>query len=1166
MPDILPLYPEVPVLAVEDTPPLETDHDCERCTLHKIGRTTRCMSPEGEPGGLLVVSDYPGRSEDASGRPMYGKAGRYLRSLIQKLWNGPVAFDNALRCAPFGKKPTVTHLNKCRPYMAQTFAEVQPERVIAAGTQAIRSIIGSAVPPLSVRGGYTWLGKSMTPVFLLVNPAAAIRNRFVRDWFEEDLKKALTADVGELRRKAEWLDSWYQVVRTEDDAKEALAAAKEADFIAYDLEWAGRPWEDGTRPYSDTDDFCEPAFRPLCFSFCGPDDHLVWSWDEAALHSPVLLGYLKQILESEEIAKIGQNEKSDRHTAATLGINVRNYILDTRLVRRIMDPEVTASLEVMQYLVGMGGGKDEMTEARAKAVRRVRKSGAVEGPADLIAAVRRDHCNHGRYSYGLVDKELLLRYNAADTLSTARLGARFRRELDEGPKALRAVWHDLVLPQSLAVTQIERWGIAVDRDTVDAFQSLLMLKQQECGSRVQLLARNLGFTDFNAGSPLQMRALLFEKLKLKPGRLTKTGLPSTDRPVLDTMVKKHEIIKDIVTLREVVKLRGTYADPLPGFIRADGRVHPSVKLDGARSGRPSCIARGTLVETLRDVSRFPKGVPIEQVEAGDLVYTYTDDGRLTIRRVRKAWCKGVRPVVRICWRGAGRRHAGYLDLTEDHEVRLASGLWLFAGDLVPGDSVTALSRGRKSGYARLWPTGAPEVRREHRFIFDELYGWLPEHVHHKNENTLDNRPENLEGMSAHDHLSHHGRDCPVELREFRRRKMLAQIAEGKMADRPRGEAVWNWLELSRQETEDALRENNWSVCKAARALGHDFACFKRHVVRVGFAVDELKALNWQSRRERGVAGRKPGNHEVLTVEPAGETEVWDLEVEDTHNFIAGELCVHNCEDPNLYNVPRAKSEESKMARDCYVAPPGHKLVQFDYSQLELRVAAIESGDPLMREIFVSGDDYHYRTAQLVSQQMWGLAPEDVPKKGEERSTAKTINFGVLYGMGPPALAARLGCSIPEAEKVNDLIMGKFSKLKAYTKAQVRFAQREGVVWTTWNGSNFRRRPLYRVADSDSESRSRAENGTWNTPIQGKASDYCAFSMVECVDWLIKDAVPAKLVLSVYDSLIFEVRDDALNEVIDVVPEIMTQWDSGDPPVPIVVDTEVGQTWGSLEKV
>ncbi len=270
----------------------------------------------------------------------------------------------------------------------------------------------------------------------------------------------------------------------------------------------------------------------------------------------------------------------------------------------------------------------------------------------------------------------------------------------------------------------------------------------------------------------------------------------------------------------------------------------------------------------------------------------------------------------------------------------------------------------------------------------------------------------------------------------------------------------------------------------------------------------------------------------------------------------------SCVDPNLQNIPRAAdSPEGKMARDCFVAPPGYKLLEVDYSQLELRVAAALSGDPLMIAIFEEGVDYHLRTAQMVSKIAWGIESHEVEAK--HRSEAKTINFGLLYGMGDDALAVKIGCSKKQAGRIREAILGTFKVLAAWIQKQLREAQRTGVSWTWWDGKRARRRPLWQIADKDDFKKSVAEHSSWNTPIQGTASDFCVMSLARCVEWIEQDNVPGvKLVLAVHDSLLFEVRDDMVQEVALTVNDIMTSHPSNG--VKLVADFKLGEAWGSME--
>jgi uracil-DNA glycosylase family 4 len=794
-------------------------------------------------------------------------AGRLLRNLLKKWWDGPVALDNALRCKmPKGKKPTETMVKRCRPYLAQTIRDAAPTRIITMGSVAGKAVTGRAVNPFSIRRGYTWLTDPLVPVFLMMNPAAASRNRFVEEWFKGDLKFALTADTRELRSQIPW-DGCAKIVRTKDDVLDAHEEALGNPWNMYDTETAGRMFEDGSNGV-------QPAFRLLCVSMCGPTSEDVWMWDKQSLEDPVCFAGLKRIMEDRRVKMAAHNEVFDRNAMHHVGIRVRGYAFDTQLTRKIQDPEVLKRLEYQQELVGMGGGKEEMKKAKESVVKTCRVKPTKKrterdcadmrrelGDQDLVEAIRNGIGENNAYVFGLVPEELLLRYNGIDSLSAARLGGLIEDRFANGSPRLRQVrrvWDELIHPASDALAQVQRWGVAADRDQIEVFQHYVQTKFDNAAERIRKMAGD----DFDAGNRHHLIDLLYTKLKLPVLAKTKTtGDPATDAKTLKKLAHRHEIIEDILLFKKVTKSKGTYADAYLAHIRADGRMHPSLNLDGAATGRTSM------------------------------------------------------------------------------------------------------------------------------------------------------------------------------------------------------------------------------------------------------------------------------------------------------------------ENPNLQQVPRTGTVEGKMARDCFSVADIAKyvMVSFDFSQLEYRVAADLSGDPEMLHIYKSdlAADLHMRTAQLVSQQVWGIAPEDVTK--DHRSEAKAINFGTLYGMGDYALAAILGRTPDEARAVKKAIMGRFKVLDAWCKAKLKEARLQGGVWTDWAGEPFRFRPLWRVADRDDEARSRAEHGSWNTPVQGKASDYCLFSLAECVKWLVEDAVPAKLVLTVHDSLIFEVRKDALNEVLATVPEIMTSWPVNNG-VPLLVDAEVGPSWGSLEKV
>jgi hypothetical protein len=602
------------------------------------------------------------------------------------------------------------------------------------------------------------------------------------------------------------------------------------------------------------------------------------------------------------------------------------------------------------------------------------------------------------------------------------------REMDEVDvfadecRQLRAKW---------AFHLSSAWGICVDQVQVAKFKAEVGRRHREMGE----ILRREGLVEYVDGryvkktEPARERMRqLCERAGIEPEytprgnvKLSRSVVSSVELLTGDTLLTKY------VDFNSLQKLQGTYIRHLEAAGRFPVHAHFDELVD---TGRSSCIAKGTLIEVVRDVSKAPRGIPIEQVKIGDLVYGYTDDGKLALRRVTNKWNNGVREVVRVRWQGAGHHHRGHVDMTPEHLIKTTKHGWKRADELKPLDRVYALRRTLSNGYARLHPTGAPEITREHRFILQQLHGEVPAHAHHKNGNKLDNRPENLEGLSAHEHLSQHGRNPSPELRAKRSRAAKRYWRDGRFKAR-HGPDCPNWLGLTKRQLLVALKASRWSVLRAAQALGHDFQTFKDYVIRAGFDVEELKQkarrvrrqqiVEWaaharEMRRQRRAALGLPNNHEILSVRKLKKpVEVYDLEVEDIHNFIAGEICVHNCRAPNLQNPPRRfLSDEGKPipgVRECYVPRPGCCFVLCDYDKAELvSFAEVQHrlfGRSALGEALIEGIDPHTR----VAAQMRGISYEEAECRIHDknhpdhhdmvnaRNAAKPANFGFPGGLG-----------------------------------------------------------------------------------------------------------------------------------------------------------------------
>lgn len=808
--EFIPLYPKPPRSAVEAAEPRDRCSDCNRCffsgipdleVIRKRAKTkkldeaeidalvaeaeakkprvnTVCMPPEGKPGGLLIVTDYPTADDDKVGRPLYSKIGNYVRQRILKYWDGPVAADTAIKCAPGSLEVRETHLRECRSYLHANIKEIQPKRIITMGSVAMQAVLGRRPAMLSVRRGYGWYtgDGSMTPVFLLMSPNATRQNAFIQQWFEYDLKWACTTPIGQLIRDMP-TDAFARIIRTPRDAKMAYESIQKCEWLAWDAETAGLMFN--------------KDFKILCVSMAEKDCEDIWVWSREALLDPECFKYFKAIMIDEKIKKIPQNGKYDRLAMmAAYDIVVRGNFGDTLFWRKLLDSDADGKLDVMQELVGMGGGKAEMKSAIAEALKACRAKGIGRGkkrrevthedlesigPLEHVLAIREKRGNPKAHVMALIDEEPLYRYCARDSKSTELIAKKLEPRLRKN-KEIERIWDRLIQPASEAIVHIERWGVEASRDTLHFFQRQLAEKRADIESRfAQYDGQFKG--GFNPASTRQVATLLFDVLGLPVLKKT-PNQPCTDAATLERLKDKHPIVKDLLDYRLILKQEGTYADGMITHIRDDGRIHPTLNLAGARSGRLSCS------------------------------------------------------------------------------------------------------------------------------------------------------------------------------------------------------------------------------------------------------------------------------------------------------------------DPNLQNITAPYTWYGKIARDIFTVPKGRVMIQLDFSQLELRVAAMISGDKKMKHIFIDGADYHQKTAEIAAPIAWGITPDKAKSMGKTewkpyRKMAKVFNFGMLYGMGDAALAAKMGATKQEAAKIREAVLGSFHTYAAWANKQVEIAQRTGYTWTWWDGERARRRSLWRIRDADSEARSRAENGASN---------------------------------------------------------------------------------------
>ena len=253
-------------------------------------------------------------------------------------------------------------------------------------------------------------------------------------------------------------------------------------------------------------------------------------------------------------------------------------------------------------------------------------------------------------------------------------------------------------------------------------------------------------------------------------------------------------------------------------------------------------------------------------------------------------------------------------------------------------------------------------------------------------------------------------------------------------------------------------------------------------------------------------------------------------------------------NPNLQNIP-IRTERGKEVRKSFIPRnENHVLLAADYSQIELRIIAALSEEENMIEAFKNGEDIHASTAAKV----FNVSLDEVTR--EQRSNAKTVNFGIIYGVSAFGLSNQTDLSRSEAKELIDTYYETYPKLKAYISKQVEFARKKGYVETVLN----RRRYLKDINSANAMVRSGAERNAVNAPIQGSAADIIKLAMINIYNRFEKEGFKSKMLLQVHDELVFDAHKDELDTIRPIIKHEMEN--AFTLSVPLDVELGIGENW------
>ena len=1159
----LPLYPEGRATVVDKATPKGHNPNCTDCDLHK-DTVSVCMPPIRREATnpentevLLVISDNPRADEDRSGQPYTSRSGRWIRSSVEPLWDGPIVYTYGFRCATAGRIDTKikdAHINACRGYLSGLIKAVNPSRVLMIGQTSSRMVLDRSPWPYSIRTGYAYLENGACAYFM-PTPVKAMSNRFYhRDW-NEDIERAL---VNPMPPMPEY-DASVNVIETEEEAEEACRQMLAHGSIACDTEFSGGLHTE----FFEVDSLCVSLTNTWT----------VWAWSETALNKPGCVAPLRRVMEDPSVEFVAQNAKIEAKSLnldKRLGFKIRDRYIDTLVRRKIAFPDVDASLGTMGELVGMGGHKGAMHEEVVRCrdiINRHRaevKAGVNHIPGTLgrvlDAAVAYPGLDVDALVYALTNRDLRDTYCALDTVATGLLRPRTEEDLSNDGFRNVIDWMEQV-PR--AVSHIEMSGLLVDRRQVHMVHHYV----NDQLDRLRQELANDGLMEPSKTD--QVIDYLYVKHELPITKKTASGKPSVDKAALDKLPDDHAAVAMYKEWKQLETIRSRYSLNLLDLVRADGRIHGSFNSNGTETGRwssnnPNCFTGDTEVLTPDGWVRFDQLIDEESKGVRRKVAQW-DDGVVTFVEPTSYIKQEGRDVLEI-----KTKTQLHFKVTPDHRMLVKNRAGNYVERLAEDYPKSSFLQPQSGQYA-----GGPGVCLTEADIAlmcaIQADGYYTRCGAVDFRFTKDRKALRLRWALEQCGIEFSYNDASSAHRFYVSREQASRHIELLTDKCFRHDLI---LRMSREELDLFCTESMfWDGCWERKSMYASKHKDNADIVQAAYVLTGRRAkvrryenvrgsVSWQVDVTHHAEGSRTEN---VSLEPLGKQTVYCVSVPSTYIITR---CMGKCAVVgNCQNMP-SRGSIAKAIKKMFVAPPGYTMIQCDLSQIEYRIAALISGDASWTKAFVDGHDLHRRNAELASF-AWGLSQEEAEAMSTAeikpyRSLAKAVGFGLLYGKGVGSLAREWGVSKAEAQKVVDAIMSSAVELDQWIEDQHRFVYANGYVCTYIDGKEARRRPLYNAGSDDEGERAGAFRRAVNSTVQGSAADFMMRSLVEIVNWIEEDAIPARLICTVHDSAIIEVRNDYLVETCKIVQSIMQSWYCGD--IPLKSDLELGPSWGDLKDV
>ena len=730
-----------------------------------------------------------------------------------------------------------------------------------------------------------------------------------------------------------------------------------------------------------------------------------------------------------------------------------------------------------------------------------------------------------------VDLIQLGEYAARDTYYTWKIEQEHRDQMfltgDEEPfdsddiqmARLGKVATYVAMPTVKTLTKVEQRGFLLDVDWVhDKIKEMDAQRLQACSDILGLYGTEPapapakdGVTTAATSKWFQgFAAQAIEAGDLRVTARTDSGNAQWNKAVLIAQQRQGSPAADaLLRHRDAVKTL-EFLNQWLDLRDPNNTIHATYNVGRVKTGRlSSCVSPDTLIDMPRDMVKYPDGVPLREVKVGDWVYSYDYHCRLTLRQVE--WVgptKTAETVIVTFENSDGDRRT--LQCTPDHLIRLYNGLYCPAEYLMSiranADAPRVLGMVR-----RQWSASAGETDRYLTFFPNSCSRQAP--------------PSVARG-------ARYGSTAGGKSREHR--WIMQNVLGRKLSTK------WDVHHL------DGVKVNN----------SPDNLDYLPHSEHMSITQKGRPAAKVQPYPDvfTGKTDWRP-----ISIEPGPTIEVWDMTVPEDHCFIANGITVHNS-DPNIQQV-------SARLKPAFIPRPGYVLLDLDYSQVELRVAAFISRSAPMIEAFQRGDDLH----RLLAAKMANKAPEDVTPL--ERKRAKAGNFGLLYGMSPggfqtyAATAYDVAMTLDEAQAVHAAFFEMWDGMRQWHERAKRRAYERGYVTSPIGRTQW----LSDLYSKSAFKASHAERNALNSPVQGFGSDLMQMAAASIMGTLPGYPLPrvegAHVVATVHDEICIEAPEDRWQEILVECKRRMEDVNTFLRPldcqmdVPIVAGPSAGTRWG-----